>query len=85
MEKPEYAIVIDDTYDACVLRDALRSAAKDRAAKAAKATQRSALKRNKEEHRILAMYAQRCEDIRLEEARRMGRLLSPEKGAPHGD
>lgn len=75
MERPEYAIVVDSTYDAVVLRDVLRQAAQDRFDKAAKAVQRHALDRNMDQHRILAKYAERCEHIRADEAERIAESL----------
>lgn len=71
----EYAIVIDHTYDAAVLRDVLKRAAQDRFNKAAKATMRGARTRNLDAGRILAKYAERCEKIRLLEAERIRRKL----------
>lgn len=73
----EYAIELDDSWDVIVLRDVLRHAAQDRANKAAKAVQGSALKRNRNEHEILQKYADRLEHIRIEEAQRIGLKLRP--------
>lgn len=84
-EENEYAMVIDPT-DAYLLRDILRRAAEDRSVKASKATQRQAVKRNAEEARVFARYAERCEYIRLDYAKRVGlklrgpTLLGSEKG-----
>ena len=71
----EYAIVIDQIYDAIVLRDVLKRMAQDRFNKAAKATMRGARTKNLNDGRILAKYAERCEEIRLLEAERIGRKL----------
>lgn len=71
----EYAIIVDQSYDACVLRDVLKQAAMDRSRKIAKATQGSALKRNQEEFEILNKYAGRFERIRIEVANDIGLKL----------
>lgn len=74
-EENEYAIVIKPS-DAYLLRDVLRRAADDRAKKAGKASRREALTRNVREQRVLAHYAQRCEYIRVDYAKRIGLKLA---------
>lgn len=70
-----YTITLDDSHDVIILRDALRAAAADRGKKLAKTVQASAMKRNAQEQEVLSRYAHRLEQIRLDEARRIGRLL----------
>lgn len=72
----EWAIVIDQSWDAVLLRDLLRRAALQAADKAAKAIQRTARTRNIDQQRIFAKYAERCEHIRLETARQVAEKLS---------
>lgn len=70
----EYAVVVDHG-DAPIVRDALRRAADDRAAKAGNARQASAIKRNTEEARVLRKYAERFEHVRIENAKKVGLKL----------
>jgi hypothetical protein len=70
-----YAITLDDSHDVIILRDVLRQAAADRGKKLAKTVQAAAMKRNTHEMAVLSRYATRLEHIRIEEAKRIGRLL----------
>ena len=74
-EVGEYAVVVDHTYDACIVRDVLRAAATDRLRKATKGTRKSTKDVNVDEARILTKYAERCEQIRLMEAERISKKL----------
>ena len=73
-DEGEYAMVIDP-MDAYLLKEILRRAAEDRFVKASRATQRQALKRNTDEGRTFAKYAERCEYIRIDYAKRVGLKL----------
>lgn len=74
----EYAIVIDEPYDAVLLRDLLQKAAQEHHTKASKATQRKALNDNTHKHEVFAKYADRCEYIRKSVADRISRSLGVE-------
>lgn len=70
-QNPEYAIVIDKTYDAVLLRDLLRDAAQKHHTRASNTTQKAALHQNMEKYEVFAKYAERCEQIRLDEVQRV--------------
>lgn len=73
----EYAIIIDDSYDAILLRDLLRDAAQKAHTRAGKASQRRALDRNLKQFECFARYAERFEHVRKEEAARITERLGP--------
>jgi hypothetical protein len=76
----EFAIIIE-RGDAPILRDALRKAADDRAAKLAKATQRHARTRNEREYRVLMRYSERCEIVRINEAKRIADKINARRAS----
>lgn len=71
----EYGIVIDQIYDAHVLRTVLEKAAEERSRRATRASQEHAVELNEKQERILRKYAERCEAIRLMEVERITRNL----------
>lgn len=71
----EYAVVIDQSFDAILLRDAVIKAAKDARKKADKATQGHARSKNAARHEILQKYAERFEHVRVLEAQRITEAL----------
>lgn len=62
----EFAVIID-RGDSPVVRDALRKAAERAEKRARNVTQRHARQRAEREHRVLAKYAERFEQVRLAE------------------
>ena len=66
-----YAVVIDECYDAVLLRDLCRAEAQKCHIRWSKATNRAAMQRNLQRHEIFAKYAERFEHIRLQEVERI--------------
>jgi hypothetical protein len=71
----DYAIIIDSSYEAVLLRDLLQNAAQKAHLAASKATQRNALNRQTDRYECFSKYAERCEYIRLQEVERIGKQL----------
>ena len=72
----EYAIVIDEPRrDVVILRDTLRHASRQHFDRAEKAKSHVIRQRNMEKYEVLGKYAERLEDIRLDEARAITKAL----------
>lgn len=78
MASVEYAVEIDHSYDAVVLRDLCRKAAETHSKRARLAHTPHARKENADKEEIFTRYADRFEHIRVEEARRIGLSLGVE-------
>lgn len=74
--------MIDQSWDAVLLRDLLRRAALQAADKAAKAVQLSARTRNIDQQRVFEKYADRCEYIRLETAKEIAERVRRSPSRP---
>lgn len=81
-----HAIVIDESYDAVLLRDLLRREAQKHHTRASKASQRAAVTENMLMYECFSKYAERCEHIRKEEAALVADALrrKEEPDAPEG-
>lgn len=74
----EYAVVVDESFDAVLLRDLCRAEAQKCHLRWSKAVNRAAAQRNLQRHEIFAKYAERFEHIRLQEAEKIMRKLGLE-------
>jgi hypothetical protein len=70
-----YAIILDSSYDAILLRDVCEREALKYAERAAVAVAAHARTRNNERHAIFAKYAERFEHIRLQQVKQIQDLL----------
>lgn len=72
MNKPvQYALVLDETYHAVVLRDLFQAKAREHHDRAASAVMRKAVRTNLELYEMYSELAARCEHIRQEEVARI--------------
>ena len=76
----QYAIVLDESYDAVVLRDLLRREADRSLTKAAGAGTARAREKNTQRYLMLTKYAARFEHIRAQESERIARHLRLSQG-----
>lgn len=65
-DRTEYAIVIDETYDAVLIRNLLQREADKLQRQGDRATRGSAQARNHNRATMYRKYAERCEHIRLQ-------------------
>lgn len=70
-EPVQYALVLDASYDAVVLRDLFRAKAQEHHTRWSKASTRKAVKTNLYLYEMYSSLAERCEHIRKEERDRI--------------
>jgi hypothetical protein len=77
----EYAIVLDQPrQEVVLLRDSLRTAAESHFKRAEKAKSPTIRRRNYEKAEILTKYADRCDEIRKDQAREIAEALRASQG-----
>jgi len=72
----EYAVVVDESYHAVLLRDLCQQEAQKYHDRWANATTRHAVNRNLQRYEIFAQYAERFDSIRLREIEKIMRTVT---------